>query len=85
MRSGLSKKFYETMMKFCFPERDSDNMDADGSEDSESSSSSTSNSNKKKGSNSNEKSKKTKETNFYVPMVMKDDVEKMKVISRSIC
>lgn len=68
------------MMKFCFPERDTDNIEGDGSEDSESLSSAVSNSSKKnKFCSSNEKFKKGKETNFYVPIV-KDDVEKMKVI-----
>lgn len=66
-------------MKFCFPERDTDNIEGDGSEDSESSGSGSSSTNKKKVSN--EKSTKNwKETNFYVPIIMKDDVEKMKVI-----
>ena len=69
------------MLKFCFPERDTDNIEGDGSEDSESSGSSTGNSSKRKGNN--EKSKKWKETNFYVPMVVKDDVEKMKVVGFS--
>lgn len=75
---GLSKKFYDTMLKFCFPERDADDIEGEASEDSESSGSSTGNSNRRK-SNNNDKLKKKKETNFYVPMVMKDDVEKMKV------
>lgn len=62
-------------MKFCFPERDTDNIEGDGSEDSESS---NGNSNPtKKSKFSNNKPKKGKETNFYVPIV-KDDVEKMK-------
>ncbi|XP_065213016.1 protein hobbit [Planococcus citri] len=74
---GLSKKFYDTMLKFCFPERDTDNIEGDASEDSESSGSSGGNPSKRK-LNSNEKQKKWKETNFYVPMIMKDDVEKMK-------
>lgn len=75
---GLTKKFYDTMMKFCFPERDTDNIEGDGSEDTESLSSGISNSSKKnKFCSSNEKFKKGKETNFYVPIV-KDDVEKMK-------
>ena len=66
------------MMKFCFPERDTDSMDPDGSEDGESTGSTTNLSTKKsKFPSSNEKSKKSKDTNFYVPIM--DDVEKMKV------
>lgn len=78
IHAGLTKKFYDTMMKFCFPERDTDNIDPDGSEDSESTGSSTNLATKKnKFSSSNEKSKKSKDTNFYVPIM--NDVEKMKV------
>lgn len=69
-------------MKFCFPERDTDNIEGDGSKDIENSNSGNGVTGKKgKFSNSNEKaSKKWKEANFYVPIAMKDDVEKMKVI-----
>ncbi|KAK9512988.1 hypothetical protein O3M35_001284 [Rhynocoris fuscipes] len=60
---GLTKKFYNKMLKFCFPERETE--ESDMSEDGES-------------------GKRTrvyargKETNFYVPIERKDDVEKMK-------
>lgn len=56
------------MLKFCFPERDPETID-DGPDDIESDS---------KGKKL--KSKKSKETNFYVKIEQKDDVEKMKVI-----
>jgi hypothetical protein len=57
------------MLKFCFPERDPETIDGDGSDDLD-----ADNKGKKlKGT------KKSKETNFYVPIEQKDDVEKMKV------
>lgn len=56
----MTKKFYNTMMRFCFSERDSENIDAAESEEKS-------------------KVKKNKESNFYVPIEHKDDVEKMKV------
>ncbi|PNF40865.1 hypothetical protein B7P43_G15929 [Cryptotermes secundus] len=65
---GLTKKFYNTMLKFCFPERDPDTIDGDGSDDLDADSKGK----KLKGT------KKNKETNFYVPIEQKDDVEKMK-------
>lgn len=58
---GMTKKFYNTMMRFCFSERDSENIDTETDDKSSS------------------KGKKSKESNFYVPMEHKDDVEKMKV------
>ncbi|XP_050307521.1 protein KIAA0100 isoform X2 [Anthonomus grandis grandis] len=62
---GLTKKFYNTMMKFCFPERDTETAEYNdrASEDGDSDS-------KKKG-----KSKKSRDSNFYVHI---DDVDKMK-------
>lgn len=54
------------MMRFCFSERDSENIDAE-----------TDDKNSTKG-------KKNKESNFYVPMEHKDDVEKMKVDQQKI-
>ncbi|XP_069668639.1 protein hobbit isoform X2 [Periplaneta americana] len=65
---GLTKKFFNTMLKFCFPERDPDTIDGDGSDDLDADSKGK----KLKGT------KKNKETNFYVPIEQKDDVEKMK-------
>ncbi|CAB0004586.1 unnamed protein product [Nesidiocoris tenuis] len=58
---GLTKKFYNKMIKFCFSERDAE----EDSEDSE-------------GSKKKTVYSKGKETNFYVPIERKDDVEKMK-------
>lgn len=57
----MTKKFYSTMMRFCFSERDPENIEAE-----------TDDKNSSKG-------KKNKESNFYVPIEHKDDVEKMKV------
>ncbi|XP_022178741.1 protein KIAA0100 isoform X2 [Myzus persicae] len=57
---GMTKKFYSTMMRFCFSERDPENIDAETDEKNSS------------------KGKKNKESNFYVPIEHKDDVEKMK-------
>lgn len=57
----MTKKFYNTMMRFCFSERDSENIDSETDEK-----------NLLRG-------KKNKESNFYVPIEHKDDVEKMKV------
>lgn len=69
---GLTKKFYNTMMSFCFPGRDPDNIDGEGIDEMEPADS--------KGlRKSRSGSKKGKETNFYVKIEKKDDVEKMKV------
>lgn len=57
----MTKKFYNTMMRFCFSERDPENIESE-----------TDDKNASKG-------KKNKESNFYVPIEHKDDVEKMKV------
>jgi len=57
----MTKKFYSTMMRFCFSERDPENIDAETDE------------------KNSTKGKKNKESNFYVPIEHKDDVEKMKV------
>ncbi|XP_013180644.1 PREDICTED: protein KIAA0100 [Papilio xuthus] len=76
IRIGLTKKFFNTMLKFCFPERDPEAME-EGEEDagreerapSAASSGSAKRRTKKKDSNSN----------FYVKRDKdKDDVEKMK-------
>ncbi|XP_054265215.1 protein hobbit isoform X2 [Macrosteles quadrilineatus] len=70
---GLTKKFYNTMLRFCFPERDPENIEGDGVEETDSSSTTS------KKSKTNEKSaKKGKDSNFYVRIDPKDDVEKMK-------
>lgn len=49
------------MIKFCFSERDPENIDSETDEKNSS------------------RGKKNKESNFYVPIEHKDDVEKMKV------
>ncbi|KAL1488909.1 hypothetical protein ABEB36_014696 [Hypothenemus hampei] len=66
---GLTKKFYNTMMKFSFPERDAETSEFNdrASEDGDADSISKS----KKGG----KHKKNRDSNFYVHI---DDVEKMK-------
>ncbi|EDW50305.1 GM14064 [Drosophila sechellia] len=81
---AITKKFYSTMLKFCFPDRDasetevSDELDDNASTSSASttnlqSKSSTSSSTKRSG-----KGKKgAKDSEFYVK-IEKDDVEKMK-------
>ncbi|XP_045785889.1 protein KIAA0100 [Maniola jurtina] len=77
IRIGLTKKFFNTMLKFCFPERDPDAMEegdeeGEGSTSTLRSTSSGSKKMKKKGKDSN--------SNFYVKRDKKDkdDVEKMK-------
>lgn len=61
------------MLRFCFPERDPENIEGDGVEETDSSSTTS------KKSKTNEKSaKKGKDSNFYVRIDPKDDVEKMK-------
>ncbi|XP_049792062.1 protein KIAA0100 [Schistocerca nitens] len=64
---GLTKKFFNTMLKFCFPERDPDTIERDGTDEMEA---------ENKGKKI--KGKKSKEASFYVPIEQKDDVEKMK-------
>ncbi|XP_066139777.1 protein hobbit isoform X1 [Euwallacea fornicatus] len=63
---GLTKKFYNTMMKFSFPERDAEASDFNdrASEDGDA-----------EVKNKKGKSKKSRDSNFYVHI---DDVEKMK-------
>ncbi|KAG8300517.1 hypothetical protein J6590_074430 [Homalodisca vitripennis] len=70
---GLTKKFYNTMLRFCFPERDPENIEGDGLEEAESGSTSS-----KKSKSSEKTVKKGKDSNFYVRIEQKDDVEKMK-------
>ncbi|XP_046965412.1 protein KIAA0100 [Vanessa cardui] len=74
IRIGLTKKFFNTMLKFCFPERDPDAIE-EGEEEGDGTlraGSSSSKKVKKKGKDSN--------SNFYVKRDKKDkdDVEKMK-------
>ncbi|KAJ8953880.1 hypothetical protein NQ318_019120 [Aromia moschata] len=63
---GLTKKFYSTMMKFCFPEREAEKSDYSdrASEDGEP---------EQKGKRM--RSRRNRDSNFYVHI---DDVEKMK-------
>lgn len=72
---GLTKKFYHTMMKFCFSERDPENIEVDGPEESESGSGSGGN---RRVKGSDKTVKKGKDSSFYVCIEHKDDVEKMK-------
>ena len=70
----MTYQFFKTMMRFCFPEKDPETLEADG-EHSESSTIS-----RKSGKHFvSNKQKKSKESSFYVPIEDKDDVEKMKV------
>ncbi|KAF5270674.1 hypothetical protein FQA39_LY01412 [Lamprigera yunnana] len=62
---GLTKKFYNTMLKFCFPEKDPDNIDGERGEDMDVE--------RTKRMRSSGRGKR--DSNFYIPI---DDVEKMK-------
>lgn len=79
----ITKKFYSTMMRFCFPDRDPSDADVgDDIDDASSAGSSASLKMTKKGgaggsSATGGKSKKSKDSEFYVK-IEKDDVEKMK-------
>ncbi|CAG9784047.1 unnamed protein product, partial [Diatraea saccharalis] len=80
IRIGLTKKFFNTMLKFCFPERDPDTME-EGEEDSEGARPSTSTASLvSAGSKKTKKKTKDSNSNFYVKRDKKDkdDVEKMK-------
>lgn len=60
------------MLRFCFPERDPDNIDGEAGEEIEETS---------RGKRTRSSMKKhSKDTNFYVRIDPKDDVEKMKVV-----
>ncbi|XP_071446897.1 protein hobbit isoform X2 [Hetaerina americana] len=74
MTIALTKQFFNTMFKFCFPERDPENIDGD--DELEGESSSGHNKGRKGGKGGGKKG--GKETNFYVSIEQKDDVEKMK-------
>ncbi|XP_021696070.1 protein KIAA0100 isoform X1 [Aedes aegypti] len=78
---AISKKFYNTMLKFCFPDRDASETEGndeleDGASTSSGSSLSTKASSKKAVSSSSKGKKSSKDSNFYVKI--QDDVEKMK-------
>ncbi|XP_055631118.1 protein hobbit isoform X2 [Toxorhynchites rutilus septentrionalis] len=76
---AISKKFYNTMLKFCFPDRDA--LESEGNDELEDGASSSSGASvatkpsSKKANNSRGK-KSSKDSNFYVRI--QDDVEKMK-------
>ncbi|GAB0095576.1 KIAA0100 [Sergentomyia squamirostris] len=73
---AITKKFYRTMMKFCFPDRDSSEVDVDDIDDTASTTSGSTTS--LRSSKRASKSKKSnKDSEFYVKII-KDDVEKMK-------
>lgn len=72
---AISKKFYSTMLKFCFPDRDTSEGDVDDIDDASSVSGSTLSVKEK--SKKKKKEKSSKDSNFYVK-IEKDDVEKMK-------
>ncbi|XP_030385749.1 protein KIAA0100 [Scaptodrosophila lebanonensis] len=77
---AITKKFYSTMLKFCFPDRDASETEASDDIDDNASTSSASTTNLQAKSNSKKasKSKKSaKDSEFYVK-IEKDDVEKMK-------
>ncbi|CAH1405429.1 unnamed protein product [Nezara viridula] len=62
---GLTKKFFNKMLKFCFPERDTEEGEPDDNSSVE-------------GGKKGKIHHKGKEASFYVPIERKDDVEKMK-------
>ncbi|CAH2086030.1 unnamed protein product [Euphydryas editha] len=74
IRIGLTKKFFNTMLKFCFPERDPDAME-EGDEEGDGTVRAGPSSSKKV-----KKKSKDSTSNFYVKRDKKDkdDVEKMK-------
>lgn len=75
---AITKKFYSTMLKFCFPDRDASETETVDDLDENSSGSSTSSAAQTKTSKKPSKSKKSsKDSEFYVK-IEKDDVEKMK-------
>lgn len=76
---GLTKKFFNTMLKFCFPERDPDNIEGDQVDmgDIEADTRSLGRASSSSRISGSSKQKK-KDSNFYVPIEHKDDVEKMK-------
>lgn len=76
---AITKKFYSTMLKFCFPDRDASETEVSDELDDNASTSSASTTNlQTKPSKRSAKSKKSaKDSEFYVK-IEKDDVEKMK-------
>ncbi|XP_037949690.1 protein KIAA0100-like [Teleopsis dalmanni] len=75
---AITKKFYSTMLKFCFPDRDALETETNDDIEENSSGSSTSSSVQSKSAKKTAKAKKSsKDSEFYVK-IEKDDVEKMK-------
>ncbi|XP_072943590.1 protein hobbit [Epargyreus clarus] len=79
IRIGLTKKFFNTMLKFCFPERDPDAME-EAEEEGEGTLRAGSAGLVASGSKKTRKKGKDSNSNFYVKRDKKDkdDVEKMK-------
>lgn len=69
------------MLKFCFPERDPDNIEGDQVDmsDIDADTRSLGRASSSSRISGSSKQKKMKDSNFYVPIEHKDDVEKMKV------
>ncbi|XP_011201805.2 protein KIAA0100 [Bactrocera dorsalis] len=75
---AITKKFYSTMLKFCFPDRDASETETVDDIEENSSSSSSSSAVQSKTTKKPSKTKKgSKDSEFYVK-IEKDDVEKMK-------
>ncbi|XP_073943395.1 bridge-like lipid transfer protein family member hobbit [Choristoneura fumiferana] len=79
-RIGLTKKFFNTMLKFCFPERDPDSIEDGDEEDGTLRAGASTASLVSSGSKKVKKKGKDSNSNFYVKRDKKDkdDVEKMK-------
>ncbi|XP_049867367.1 protein KIAA0100 [Pectinophora gossypiella] len=79
IRIGLTKKFFNTMLKFCFPERDPDSIE-DGEDDEGTLRAGASTASLVSTGSKKAKKKKDSNSNFYVKRDKKDkdDVEKMK-------
>ncbi|EDV50747.2 protein KIAA0100 [Drosophila erecta] len=81
---AITKKFYSTMLKFCFPDRDASETEVSDELDDNASTSSASTTNLQAKSSSSSSTKRSgkgkkgaKDSEFYVK-IEKDDVEKMK-------
>ncbi|XP_052757445.1 protein hobbit [Galleria mellonella] len=80
IKIGLTKKFFNTMLKFCFPERDPDSIEDGDDEDGTLKASTSTATLVSTGSKKVKKKNKDSNSNFYVKRDKKDkdDVEKMK-------
>ncbi|XP_025831839.1 protein KIAA0100 [Agrilus planipennis] len=63
---GITKKFYNTMLKFCFPEKDPENIEGERGDDIDM---------EARGKKYRSSGRGKRDSNFYIPI---DDVEKMK-------